>query len=164
MKNLLLLMRHAKSERAETSPSDFERHLNYRGEQQPALIAKQINQLGISIGKALVSPSKRTVETWSLLKGALSYAPNAVFEEDLYKASMENFIRVIADNIDDEHCVLVIGHCPSVIEATEFLTGEFHDFNTADLAILSTKEHSAFTECLKRPHCFRFERMLRADN
>jgi phosphohistidine phosphatase len=160
-KPLLLIMRHAKSVHTYAFPNDFDRPLNERGKYQPKIIAEQINDLKISLDKALISPSERTRETWTLLENTLTLPPKAIFEKDLYNAFRENFINVIKNHVEGSKHILVIGHCPSVIEVTEFLCGEFHDFKTANLAILSSKDK--LFESIHHPKSFFFEKMLSAD-
>lgn len=161
-KMLLLIMRHAKSDRDSTYQTDFERPLNDRGQKQPKDIAKKLNKLGITIDKALISAAKRTSETFKRLEKHLATPPKHSFEKRLYEAECETVLEVIAENAQHASCVLVVGHCPTVYEVTEYLCGEYHEFKTAHLAILSARTDDLIG-CLKKPKQFRFEKMLTPD-
>lgn len=161
-KKRLLVMRHAKSDRSEAIVNDFDRPLNQRGQHQPEIIAKELNRLRITVDKVLVSPAKRTRETWNLLGSHLAKAPEAIFVPELYNAYSQDFIDVLIDQAQTAGSLLVIAHCPAVAEVTEFFTGEYHDFKTASLAILSTKKDRPLSLCLSEPRLFLFEEMLSA--
>lgn len=152
-------MRHAKSDRNDPTAVDFDRPLNDRGFGQPKAIADQLNDLGIAVEKAVVSPAERTTETWNLLAKRLKDPPKPIFEKQLYNAYYQDFIDVLSKHAKKCHRLLAIGHCPSVIEVTEFLTGEYHDFKTANLAILSAHDDD-LEKCLEKPGQFRFEKMI----
>ncbi len=155
--NLLLLMRHAKSDRSEEDLSDFERPLNYRGQQQPAIIAERLNEKKLAVNIALVSPAVRTRETWLLLESALNNPPKAIFEPNLYNAVVEDFIDVIKNHAEYCDQLLIIAHCPTIIEVAELLTGEYHDFKTANLAILRGK-HNRLKDCIKHQKGFQLKK------
>jgi len=143
--------------------ADFDRPLNERGRHQPSYIAEQLNDLKIAIDKALISPAQRTKETWLLLESKLKKPPVPIFEPRLYNASREDFTDALLDH--GNHCrhLLVIAHCPAVIEVTEYYTGQYHDFKTANLAILSG-HHEELSQSLKKYGQFQFERMIEAPN
>ncbi len=160
-KKLLLIMRHAKSDRTLTDLIDFDRPLNERGEGEPKIIAKELNKLKIAIEKALVSSSRRTVDTWLRLEKKLDHPPEVCFDRRLYNAYYKDVIEVLEEDADDVECLMVIGHNPSMTEVCEFLTGECHEFRPASLAIVSAKSGS-LKNCLKKPGCFQFEQMITA--
>lgn len=161
--SLLLVMRHAKSDRTEPLMADFDRPLNDRGQYQPQEVAKQLNALNIDVDKALISPAQRTKETWHLLESKLKKAPTAIFDRRLYNASREDFINTLIDHVGHSRHLLVIAHCPAVIEVTEYYTGQFHEFKTANLAILRG-HHDELSKSLKSLGQFHFDRMIEAMN
>lgn len=159
-KNLLLLMRHAKSDRGSFLGNDFDRPLNERGHHEPPLIAEQLNNLGVTVEKSLVSTAKRTMETWDLLKQNLTYAPTAVFLDQLYNAYFEDVINVIKEYAKQYAKLLVVFHNPAVVEVCEYLSGETHEFKPAYLAILSARNNNDLVSCLNKPHQFCLEKIL----
>ena len=67
----LLVLRHAKAEKADPGMPDRERPLNLRGQQDAAAIGVYIDR-GLIADIALVSPARRTGETWERMAAALS--------------------------------------------------------------------------------------------
>jgi len=160
-KKLLLIMRHAKSDRTIPDMTDFDRPLNKRGQGEPKIIANNLNKLNLEIEKAVVSSSQRTVETWNLLKKKLDKPPKVSFEKKLYNANFQDVIDVLIDEAPQCKGLLIIGHNPSVSEVCEFLTGENHEFRPASLAILSAKDTSLGAS-LKKPGHFHLEQIFSA--
>jgi phosphohistidine phosphatase len=141
-KKLLLIMRHAKSDHL-PSFSDFDRPLNERGELEPQEIAKQLNARSIGIDKAVISSARRTKETWDILNRNLIKSPAHIFfEANLYNAYCEDMIGILLHHASNAKHVLVIAHNPAVTEVCNVLSGTFHEFKPADLAVLSTVAES----------------------
>jgi phosphohistidine phosphatase len=109
----LMLLRHAKTERAEPGQRDRDRVLTKRGRADAAVIGAYMAHHGLTPDLALVSPAKRTQETWALLAEAFDKAPRSVNEEHLYNANSEALIAVIGAT-RGAHCLLVVGHNPSL--------------------------------------------------
>lgn len=151
-------MRHAKSDQRLLEGNDFDRTLNERGQNEPPIIAKQLNSLGITVEKALVSSARRTRETWTLLLKNLSHPPEAIFEDRLYNAFYEDVIDVLKEYAAISSRLLVVAHNPAIPEVCEYLSGENCDFKPASLAILSTSGNLA--QSLKKPKQFSLEKML----
>ncbi|MCA9508270.1 MAG: histidine phosphatase family protein [Myxococcales bacterium] len=144
--NFLLIMRHAKSEKAAIGTKDFDRPLNHHGHQQLAHIAKHINHLKLKIDYALVSPALRTQQTFEQLSSHMHHAPASIFDQRLYNAEPETLLEVLGEMNYDKN-ILLIGHNPSVSELFFFLSGQNYQFGTANAAILKAKK-SSFMESL----------------
>jgi len=63
----LMLLRHAKTERAEPGERDRDRKLTKRGRTDAPLIGAYMVRHGLTPDLALVSPAERAQETWKLL-------------------------------------------------------------------------------------------------
>ena len=74
----LMLLRHAKTEKAEGGMSDHARRLNARGKTDAPVIGAYMARHGLIPDLALVSPAKRAQETWALLAPAFAKAPRLV--------------------------------------------------------------------------------------
>jgi len=109
----LMLLRHAKTERAEPGERDRDRKLMKRGRADAPVIGNFIAQHGLTPDLVLVSPATRAQETWTLIAVAFAKAPKAVTDDRIYNASAENLIRVIGET-DKAHTLLVVGHNPSL--------------------------------------------------
>jgi phosphohistidine phosphatase len=118
----LMLLRHAKTERAEPGERDRDRKLTNRGRADSPLIGGYMARHGLVPEIALVSPARRTQETWALVASAWGKAPRLVNDERLYNATSDTLIAIFSE-IRAARSLLVIGHNPSLHEAAMALTG-----------------------------------------
>lgn len=109
----LMLLRHAKTERAEPGQRDRDRRLTKRGRADAPAIGAYMARHGLIPDLALVSPAKRTQETWALLAAAFAAPPRSVDEDRLYNAGTEDLLRLIAE-ARSAHALLVVGHNPGL--------------------------------------------------
>jgi len=109
----LMLLRHAKTERAEAGERDRDRTLTKRGRADAPVIGAYMAHHGLIPHLALVSPAKRTQETWALVAAALPRKPRTVNEDRIYNASTEGLIELISET-RASHSLLVIGHNPGL--------------------------------------------------
>ncbi len=68
----LMLLRHAKSEKAEPGMRDHERTLNARGRSETPMIGAYMARHGLIPDRVIVSTARRTRETWERLAPAFS--------------------------------------------------------------------------------------------
>jgi len=109
----LILLRHAKTERAEAGERDRDRKLTKRGRADAPLIGTYMARHGLIPELAVVSPAQRTQETWALLAPALGKVPRVVNDERIYNAGAEILIAVIGET-RAARSLLVVGHNPSL--------------------------------------------------
>jgi phosphohistidine phosphatase len=109
----LMLLRHAKTERAEPGQRDRDRKLTKRGRDDAAVIGAYMARHGLNPDLALVSPAKRTQETWALLAPAFAKAPRLVSEARIYDATTEALFKIISET-RGAHSLLVVGHNPGL--------------------------------------------------
>ena len=83
----LMLLRHAKAEKAEPGERDHERALNDRGHKDAARIGAYLAKHALVPDAVLVSTARRTRETWDGVAQALSGKPAVRFEERLYNGT-----------------------------------------------------------------------------
>lgn len=114
----LFLVRHAKAEAG--GSSDVKRRLAPRGERDAPEIGRWLQEAGVASGVALVSPAKRTVQTWELAAAELTRAPRTELDKRIYEASVEDLLAVINEAPPQARTLVVVGHNPSV----EALAGE----------------------------------------
>ena len=116
----ILLMRHSKSE-WEEDVSDFERSLTGRGRNDSPLMGKFLLKCGKMPLLIISSPAKRAKETAELLSRSCRYRKKIEFNDALYENSPGEIIKIL-QKIDDEiDTAMVIGHNPSIEEATKKL-------------------------------------------
>jgi phosphohistidine phosphatase len=117
----LMLLRHAKADKAELGMSDHERGLNLRGQSDAALIGAYIARHGLNPDAVIVSTARRARETWERLAPALSNPPQATFEDRLYNAGTEAILAVVKATAPAVRTLLVIGHNPGLHDAARLL-------------------------------------------
>src|SRR4051812_16087630 len=111
----LMLLRHAKTERAEPGASDRDRKLAPRGRADAPKIGAYMARHGFVPDLALVSAAKRTRETWALIAPAFTKPPQVAFEEQLYQAGPEQLFDIIRET-SRALSLAVIGHNPGLHE------------------------------------------------
>jgi phosphohistidine phosphatase len=109
----LMLLRHAKTERAEPGERDRDRKLTKRGRGDTPVIGAYMAHHGLVPDLALVSPARRTQETWMLLATAFAKQPRAVNEDRIYNAGTEALIELIGE-ARGASSLLVVGHNPGL--------------------------------------------------
>jgi phosphohistidine phosphatase len=112
----LLLLRHAKAERAKPNGRDHERALEERGRADARRIGGYLARHNFVPDRALVSPATRTRETWALASQALEQTPAADFDERIYEATPQAILKAIQETPPNVRTLLVIGHNPGLQE------------------------------------------------
>jgi phosphohistidine phosphatase len=115
----LLLLRHAKSEKGGPEMDDRDRGLNPRGRADAPRIGGYMAHHGLLPGAALVSPARRTRETFELLIGAWPAPCPVRYVDQLYNAGAEAIVNIIRQA--SAETLLVIGHNPGLHDATRLL-------------------------------------------
>jgi phosphohistidine phosphatase len=111
----LMLLRHAKTERAEPGESDRDRKLMKRGREDAPVLGAYMAHHGLVPDLALVSPAARAQETWMLLATAFAKTPRMQIDDRIYNSSPRNLLQVIAEPRKARR-LLVVGHNPSLHE------------------------------------------------
>jgi phosphohistidine phosphatase len=118
----LMLLRHAKAvPQGETADED--RPLAERGRRDTAAAAKFLADNALVPEIALISPSKRTRETWDLVAAVFPKAPPHRFEPQLYAASADTLARLVREMPSRTQSLLLIGHNPGMEEFARSLVG-----------------------------------------
>ena len=122
----LILLRHAKAEKAEPGMGDHERLLTARGRADASRIGAYMARHALIPDGGLVSTARRTRETWDAVVSAYPAAPAVAFNERLYNAQAETILTVIKEAGTGPATLLVIGHNPGLHDAARLLiaTGE----------------------------------------
>src|SRR5262245_62323232 len=93
----LILLRHAKTEKAEAGQRDHTRRLNARGRDDAPMVGAYMARHGLVPDRALVSSATRTRETWERVAGALAARPQVIHEERLYDASSDAILTLVRE-------------------------------------------------------------------
>ncbi|MBB2962976.1 SixA phosphatase family protein [Methylobacterium sp. R2-1] len=139
----LLLLRHAKSAYPQ-GVGDIDRPLNPRGREAAPLMGAYIAREALTPDHVMVSPARRTQETW---EGARAELPETPMETipSIYEAPAGRILDVIRTAPAEAKSLLVIGHNPGLGDLALRLVGEGpkelqkdlrEKFPTAALAVL----------------------------
>jgi phosphohistidine phosphatase len=119
----LIILRHAKAERASPNGRDFDRELAPRGREDAAAIGAYMARHGLVPDRAAVSPAARTRETWTFVANGLSASPAVKFDERLFNATPETILQVIRETPTPAHMLCVVAHNPGVQQLALLLAG-----------------------------------------
>jgi len=117
----LMLLRHAKSEKAEPGMGDHERVLNARGRTDAPRIGAYMARHALIPDRVIVSPARRTRETWERLAAAWPAPPPVAYEARLYESGPEAILTVIKETAREVRMLLVIGHNPGLQDVARLL-------------------------------------------
>jgi phosphohistidine phosphatase len=112
----LMLLRHAKTERAAPGERDRDRKLTARGRSDAPAIGAYMARHDLVPDLVLVSPARRAQETWTLIATALGKAPRVVNDDRIYDASTGGLIALIAET-QAARSMLIVGHNPGLHDA-----------------------------------------------
>lgn len=124
MRRRLTLLRHAKSSWQDASLQDRERPLNERGEHDAPMMGRRLLARGARPTLILTSPAVRARHTARLIACELNYPREFIQREDeLYLATPDGIIAVLARQDDQLRDIIVCGHNPGMTELANHLTG-----------------------------------------
>jgi len=129
----ITLVRHAKSSWKNTDLSDRKRPLNRRGERDAPIMGKRIVEHGIRPSLIISSPATRAWTTAKIIATEITYPIEFLQREDeLYLASLNDILDVIAAQDNGFNHLMVVGHNPGLTDMANFLSpGLTHNLPTA---------------------------------
>jgi phosphohistidine phosphatase len=134
----LTLLRHAKSSWQEAGIDDCDRPLNQRGQQDAPVMGRRLLARGSRPSLILTSHARRARDTAQLIARELGYPSEFLQRErDLYLATPEQIMAVIARQADSFRDIIVCGHNPGLTELANLLTGsEIDNIPTCGMAVI----------------------------
>lgn len=135
----LTLVRHAKSSWKDSRLKDRERPLNKRGERDAPRMGQRIEAAGIRPSLILSSPAERAWVTAKIVADAIGYPIEFLQrEEELYLASLDDLLDVVAAQDPGFNNLMVVGHNPGLTEFANFLSpGVTNNVPTAGVVSVS---------------------------
>lgn len=115
----LILLRHAKSDWPD-GVSDPDRPLASRGQEAAPKMAAYLAAEGLIPDRVLVSPARRTQETWDLVRPALGAVPDETVPQ-IYEAPVSRLLDVVHSIPDEAATALMIGHNPGFQDLARLL-------------------------------------------
>ncbi|HEY8564040.1 MAG TPA: histidine phosphatase family protein [Beijerinckiaceae bacterium] len=128
----LLLLRHAKSDWPE-GVQDLDRALAPRGREAAPRMGAYLAAEHLLPDLVVVSPARRTRETWDLVRPFLGDVETRV-EPRLYEATVDRLLEVVRDADAEARALLMIGHNPGFEDLARRLTGHGDRYAFARLA------------------------------
>ena len=123
-KRQLTLIRHAKSSWDDAGIKDRDRPLNERGERDAPLMGRRLLARGARPTLILTSPAVRARRTAQIIAREIGYPQEFLQrEDDLYLASPDEIVTVIARQDSSFRDLIVCGHNPGLTELANRLTG-----------------------------------------
>ena len=111
----ITLIRHGKAEMPRIGGNDFERGLIQRGMQNAEVIGQFMQTHKLLPDLILVSPARRTRQTYELMSAGWTHLPRVAYDDKLYEVSADTLLRLIFEHGRDEESVAIIGHNPSLV-------------------------------------------------
>ncbi|PNG27595.1 SixA phosphatase family protein [Methylocella silvestris] len=119
----LLLLRHAEAAPA-AGGGDINRRLTAGGRAAASRIGAYLRKAQLVPGLALVSPARRTLETFEELQFGASCEIPRIVAPSLYNASMGTIFALLQETPANIERLLFIGHNPGLAEAAVLLSRE----------------------------------------
>lgn len=129
----LLLLRHAKSNWP-AGLADRERPLATRGHEAAPIMGRYLGEELLLPDLVLVSPARRTLETFELVKPMLPEVPPSHIEPAIYEASSERLLEIIQSVEGPVRTLLMIGHNPGFADLAQRLAGHGDRYAAARLS------------------------------
>ncbi len=118
----LLLLRHAKAAWS-SGTLDLDRPLAKRGQEAALVMGNCLKRERLAPDLAVVSPARRTQETWERVKPILGEIEMRS-DERIYEAPVGRLLEVVRDVEPEIRTLMVIGHNPGFEELARLLIGE----------------------------------------
>lgn len=128
-----MFLRHAKSNWPE-GVADRERPLATRGREAAPVMGRYLADELLLPDLVLVSPARRTQETWELVAPMLPERPPVRHEPRIYEAEASRLLQVVQEIEGPVATVLLIGHNPGFEELAALLTGHGDRYASARMA------------------------------
>ena len=117
----LIIFRHAKAVPHDAAP-DFDRALAPRGKDAAAEMGRLMADEQLLPDLVLVSPSKRTMQTWQGAAPAVGETPVRV-EKGIYEAPADRLLKLVRGVEDSVRTLVLVGHNPGVTDLARALIG-----------------------------------------
>ncbi len=119
----LTLLRHAKSSWKADVPSDRERPLNRRGERDAPIMGARIVDADIRPSLIVSSPAVRAWTTATVVAQKIGYPLEFLQrEDDLYLASLNDLIDIVAAQDVGIESIMIVGHNPGLTAFANYVS------------------------------------------
>lgn len=88
------------------------------------MIGRHLSEIGLLPDLVLVSPSRRTLDTWDLVAPMLPERPPTRIEPRIYEAPAARLLEVVREIEGEVAMAMLVGHNPGLEELVGLLAGE----------------------------------------
>ena len=131
------ILRHAKAERPDAYPNDFERPLTERGHKDAQRLGALIAQLEPPVDYVVSSSAMRAAQTADRVASTVGYKKPIVWQEAIYLAASTTLLETLQTTPEAADHVLIVGHNPGLEELASGLCTGSPDGNLLTLATAS---------------------------
>lgn len=110
----LILMRHGEAERPAPGLEDFDRALDAEGRAESRLIGQLMAEAGLRPDLVLLSPARRTMETWKSVAEAFPETIDVLEDRSLYAASASRMAAAARLVAPRGRTLMMVGHNPGI--------------------------------------------------
>jgi phosphohistidine phosphatase len=122
----IYFIRHAKSSWDDPSLRDFDRPLNGRGKKDAPLMGLELAKRSIKPNLIISSPAKRAKITAQVIAKSLAYDTQRIlYDEQLYHASMQDYLDILEDVDDVVDRLFIVSHNPGTNCICDRLNGAY---------------------------------------
>lgn len=150
----LILVRHAKSDWANESVKDIDRHLNDRG-YADAYQLSQWYKSEFSLPDLMVSsPATRAINTAFIFARTFGMPEAQVMVHgDLYESTLEEYLKVISGMDKKTNRLMMFGHNPAITNLTNELNKDLMFENIPTCGIIKIGfPYNSWTEVVEKKH------------
>lgn len=110
----LLILRHAKTDKADTGRKDVDRPLTGRGKRDADAMGRYMQANGLIPDVVLCSPSRRARSTWDQVAAKIKSKPKVFFENKIYTSETGEDLLTFMREHGQGKAILLVGHNPSL--------------------------------------------------
>lgn len=139
MPNKLFILRHAQTHSGQHYNTDKDRELKPEGIDQATLLGKFLNSSNYQIDLIIASDAVRAKSTAMLVAAEINYPIHQIqFAEKIYSGAMDDLLAVIQKTPDSVKQVLMVGHCPTIVELNNYLSNsQKNNMETCELTLFN---------------------------
>jgi len=138
MAKQLIVVRHGKSDWADSGMSDFDRPLNHRGHKNAPEMAGRLKKNNLVAELIVSSPAKRAFTTAQHFSEAWDIAKQDIQEQpSVYEANVSALLDVVSKFDNNFNRIALFGHNPGLTEFVNYLA-DAHIYNlpTAGVVVI----------------------------
>lgn len=132
----LLILRHAKSDWANSQLSDHDRPLNDRGSHDAPRMGAWLKHKKMVPELIISSTAERALTTAELVAQACDFEGELRPTRDFYLAGPPAYIETLKELPDSYERVMIVGHNPGMEELVSLLTDKDRPLTTANVAVV----------------------------